>query len=385
MRSPSAQDLRASNRLLDLAGVRPEHLRMRKQLTRVSLSLLPALFGLALLGSCAGTAGVLSPSAPHKAVVLDVDDPELWVDETSALTQRIRPGAFFMEVLPSWNLNVPEGGGAVVELQVGRATNGSPWMYAGDWGKVPDGPRKFGCPRGRINVDIFEGHDSAFLWARLRVRTFGFEATRQELIRDLRLTFSDLREGVQPKPPTRAITKAPMDVPPRRQGEVERPLSSRICSPTSLVMVLGAMGKDVDLMDCVQRSHDKYHDLYGVWPRNVQTAWSYGVPGHLERISDWDRVIELTESGHLLIASIAAEKGVLQNAPYSATDGHLIVIRGLVSPTEVAVADPAAAAPRGSNASTPAKPSTSPGSNAAASPMCSAPQAADASLVALGV
>ena len=313
---------------------------MASALLRGSPLLMTLLLG-ACAGAGAGAAMVLTPAQPHELVVLDVDDPELWVDETSTLTQRIRPGGFFMEVLPSWNLNVPEGCGAVVEMQVGRATNGSPWMWMGDWGKVPDVKRKVRCPRGGVLVDHFQGFDSAFLWVRIRVRTFGFEAPRKELVSSLTLSFSDRREGIETLPPTRDPKTEPVAVPAIKQGSVPRPLSARVCSPASVAMVLGAFGKKPPLEEVIQRTHDAHHDLYGIWPRNVQVAWSYGVPGYIEQINSWDRVLELTESGRLLVISIKAKKGELSGAMYSETDGHLIVIRGLLDRDRVAVMDPA--------------------------------------------
>ena len=136
-----------------------------------------------------------------------------------------------------------------------------------------------------------------------------------------------------------------LDVPARSQ-QVEAPdLASRICSPTSVAMVLEAGGVNIPTAEVAALAYDADHDIYGNWPRAVQAAFQAGVPGTLVRLSSWRAVQHFLEAGVPLIISVGAEPGQLQGAPYESTAGHLLVLRGLTPGGDVLVNDPAAATP----------------------------------------
>jgi len=99
----------------------------------------------------------------------------------------------------------------------------------------------------------------------------------------------------------------------------------------------------VPTAEVAERIHDPASDLYGVWPRNVQAAYSFGVPGYLARFSDWGEVERLVAAGQPLVISIAAKSGELDGAPYKETDGHLLVLCGFDESGGVHVNEPAAA------------------------------------------
>ncbi len=106
-------------------------------------------------------------------------------------------------------------------------------------------------------------------------------------------------------------------------------------------MVLGYRGVDRPTMEVAARAFDPAHDIYGNWPRNVQAAWTYGVPGHLGRYAAWEEVEREIARGRPLIISIRAAAGELRGAPYPSTDGHLLVLVGFTPDSDVIVNDPA--------------------------------------------
>ncbi len=250
----------------------------------------------------------------------------------------------FRELLVSWNVDAPPVTAFVVELRVGEKGEEawSEWMHLGDWGEAPSTPRTVVCDGGKVDVDFFVG-ERPFAVAQVRVRANAREAAQRVVVRHLTLCFSDRERDMTPiEAPARPTRVKPLDVPFRSQ-KVEKPdISGRICSPTSLAMVLAYRGVARPTTEVCERAYDAANDIYGNWPRNVQAAYSLGVPGYLTRFCDWTAVEREIEAGNPLILSIAAKKGQLTGAPYQQTSGHLLVLRGFDERGDCVVNDPAA-------------------------------------------
>lgn len=260
----------------------------------------------------------------------------------------------FNEVVLSWNLDTPPGCGAWVEARVGRRWDDSwsPWMYFGDWGDhVPAVERVMESDAGKIRVDYFAS-DERFDRVQYRVRaTCATGKTGDVRVRRVVLSLSDLT-GI----PTATRIHAPtirkvseqqwrrrLDVPFATQHVDGRPeLAGQACSPVSLTMVLRYHGADVSTEQVVDACFDPTHKIYGNWPRNVQAAYSLGVPAYLRRITDWTTAEHYIALGQPLIISIRFDKDhPMKNCVYDFTDGHLIVIAGFGQNGEVHVNDPA--------------------------------------------
>jgi hypothetical protein len=112
-------------------------------------------------------------------------------------------------------------------------------------------------------------------------------------------------------------------------------------------MVLEYRGVRRPTREVARRVYDPIHEIYGNWPRNVQAAYTLGVPGYLTRFREWREVEAAIARGQPLVASIRAGKGQLRDAPYPSTDGHLLVIVGFDADGRVLVNDPAASSPEG--------------------------------------
>ena len=255
----------------------------------------------------------------------------------------------FVEVLPSWNVDVGDGGGFRVEGRFGTLTGElGPWVTFGGWGAEPGsavtvtswGPEE---ARHRVAVDVLEAA-SPLSRLQLRVVAAGDAALRLE-----HLTF------VTTAPPERAVgldrsAPAPaadllLDVPARCQRDGGAAIAHRICSPTSVSMLLEFHGHSHATDAVAALLHDRAHDLYGNWNRAVQGAFQLGCRGRLERMATWGDVESSLRAGHPFAISIRAEEGELANAPYPRTSGHLLVVCGLLADGGVAVRDPAASPP----------------------------------------
>ncbi|MCY3003410.1 MAG: C39 family peptidase [Planctomycetota bacterium] len=282
-----------------------------------------------------------------------------WLDGFYESAEILVPGGFD-EVLPSWNVNVPAGCGMCFELRVradGKAP-WSPWLYVGEWGNPtpptvylrrddPGGPRADNsapptveCEAGRIEVDFFVG---AQRHKRLqyRVRVTNAQPAEAKFIELKRVALCTSRRVDGPPEPGQPDKARALEVPFRSQRTEKPEIAGRICSPTSLAMLLAFRGVERPTLEVAQRAFDARHDIYGNWTRNVQAAWSFGVPGHLARFADWKGVAAELERGQPLVISIAAKAGELAGAPYASTAGHLLVVTGFDGKGGVLVNDPA--------------------------------------------
>ncbi len=254
----------------------------------------------------------------------------------------------FDECLVSWNARHSKSTGFGVEIAVARRADAefSPWMWIGEW-NVRERPAEalLAFEDAKIDVDTFSSK-SQWRAVRVRVRVRANDPKQLRFALDALALVPTLHKGLSANPaPTEAAPAgvARMAVPFRSQRVEESALAGRICSPTSVSMLLAYRGVDASTAEVARRAYDSFHDIYGNWNRAIQAAYSFGVPGRLERISSWTRAEKLLATGQPLILSIAAKPGQLRNAPYASTSGHLLVLCGFDAQSNALVNDPAAA------------------------------------------
>lgn len=283
-------------------------------------------------------------------------DDRRWVAESPVVTAR--RGTGFDQAIGSWNIELSPGAAAAIDLSVNDGTGWSPRLrlgHVGDAGLLDPPVRHVIAENqtaGYIDTDYFVA-DRTFNQAQLTV-TFvaATEASVQPPGRVARLGLCLSRVGERDRFKPSALSGAArghaVEVPaPFRSQKTDDPsLAGRLCSPSSLSMVLGAHGVDAPVRQLAARVRDPEFDIYGNWPRNVQAAFELGVPGFVTRFNDWPPVVEHLQRGEPLIISIRAPRGLVRNAPYRELNGgHLIVLRGLDGRGGVLVNDPAADSP----------------------------------------
>lgn len=151
----------------------------------------------------------------------------------------------------------------------------------------------------------------------------------------------DKMEGYLPSSKT-------LELIPRSQKLEDREVSGRICSPTSLSMVLEFYGHSFTTKQMYQRVYDNGAQIFGNWPFNTAVAGSIsGLEAYVDYYYGVRQLQEKIEQGIPVICSIAFKNGELTGAPISATTGHLVVARGFVQKEDgksyFVVNDPAAA------------------------------------------
>ncbi len=136
-------------------------------------------------------------------------------------------------------------------------------------------------------------------------------------------------------------TMNPLPVPQKSQMVASEQIRQRICSPTSVSMVVDYFGKKSSIIDMSRLTYNKQHDMYGLWPAGIWAASRYGLLGYIYRFSLWQEVVWLLAKKIPVIASIQYDEGELTGALMNKTTGHLVVIKG-IGQNYVAVNDPAA-------------------------------------------
>ncbi len=263
----------------------------------------------------------------------------------------IAPKLSFSELLASFNADVPAGAGLWFEVRVARTRDSdwSEWMRMSEWGGgFPEREATLEIDGGAIDVDYFR---SPVEWARAQFRVIGWKGSAKDAAIKLSrvdLTFSSRDAFAPPNPDAPrpipdAAWRTRLDVPFRSQRDAGAELASRVCSPTSVAMVMEFYGVKRSEADVAARLFDAKHDLYGNWTRAVEGAYSFGVDGYLARFAEWDPVERSIAIGQPLVISIAAKPGELRGAPYESTAGHLLVLCGFDASGDVCVNDPAAA------------------------------------------
>lgn len=271
----------------------------------------------------------------------------------------INSDVLFNEALVSANVDAPPHAGYRLEIRVGRRIDQSwsPYLTICHWGDtsdLPGGATEF--DGGRIKVDYFESNQR-FDRLQYRLTAVGNPSPRGVLGADT-VSLRIARIAICVSDTTGRLTSVPTDayeltaprgewnrrlsVPYRSQRVQRRDLAPRICSPTSVAMVLAYRGIDRPTQEVALRGYDSVHDIYGNWPRMIQTAYSYGAPGYLMRFRKWGEVERMIARDQPIIISVTVEDGELPAAPYDSTGGHLLVITGFDDQGGVWVNDPAA-------------------------------------------
>ena len=261
----------------------------------------------------------------------------------------------FDEVLVSWCATVPTGAGLVVEVQVDggwlldpgptedrrRTRETSPWLYLGGWGEpLPVEERTVEFEGGRVAVDVLQC-DRPFRAFRVRLSAIGI-TDEPVVVHWASACLTDRSVLAELDPGEPPVGGSVLEVPAISQRSAPPELAPRICSPTSVAMVLAYHGVDAPLEELAASIYDADHDIYGNWPRAVQAAYDHGAFGFLVRLSSWRAVEHFLEAGVPLVVSVGVEDGALRGAPYEETAGHLIVLTGFDADGRVLVNDPAA-------------------------------------------
>lgn len=250
----------------------------------------------------------------------------------------VRPDQSFTELILSFNAEL-SGGALVAEVRA-PAGSDAPWLRIAEWGGEPgsgaSGEITARAPGVRIAVDELLA-DAPLRSAEVRLAAHGTPAVR---VRRLDITTTRSVTG-RPAPGPAPGPRIELPVPFYSQSTDDPERAGRLCSPTSLAMLMAHRNGGVDPVLVADACLDPRHDLFGVWPRNIQAAASMGVPGYLARFADWGEVRRHLDGVGPIAISITARGGEVGNMTYDPGGGHLLVLIGLTEAGDAIVLDPA--------------------------------------------
>jgi len=286
----------------------------------------------------------------------------------------VSPGFALTQLVSSWSATTP--GDSWLEVQVrGRAGDGGPssWDVLGRWTSgdthtVRTSVSGQSDDLASVNVDTWSANRSTGL-ASYQVRVLLLRrsgaATASPSLDQVGAMSSRLPSGSvtasAPGPASKAGTV--LDVPrysqmahrghyPRWGGGGEA-----WCSPTSTSMVLSyydalprpssyrwiPAGHPDPWVDAAARAtYDAAYGGTGNWPFNAAYAAGLAGDAFVTRLASLTEAERFIAAGIPLVASISFAAGQLDNSPISASNGHLVVIRGFTTTGDVVVNDPAA-------------------------------------------
>jgi Peptidase_C39 like family len=269
---------------------------------------------------------------------LTVTDKADWASGTVSIT---------LPPLPAGTLVVPSL--ALVEESVTPhhwtlSADGVDWplpeVPAPAGSKAPPNPD----PRVSGEIDCWRLH-AELPPATLTLKTSGSAPTRYLITVSARSQI--LQETALPA----ALAEPTARIPALSQLEAEPAIARRICSPTSLAMLIGALrarkltrSREAELAEwhsIVSECRDAATGLYGVWPLAIGAAARRGFPGAVEVFSSWEEPLTVLARGLPFVASIRFRRDALPGAPLAETGGHLVLVAG-VDRECVRVFDPAA-------------------------------------------
>jgi hypothetical protein len=214
----------------------------------------------------------------------------------------------------------------------------SPWVTTVTVGSASFPPCAAQAVGLQAEVDVFTVAPPAEA-VRMRLRLRADDATAL-LAAPWLLTLSvcDLAGSEPFATPSSAVRLA---VPPFSQMHEGGALATRVCSPTSVAMVLAYLGANDSVARLAAEMFHPALDLYGVWPAAICAAGRRGVLGYLLRFPDWAAARWCLDRGLPIIVSVRYATGELAGAAIAETSGHLLVLTGYEG-EDVLVNDPAA-------------------------------------------
>lgn len=132
------------------------------------------------------------------------------------------------------------------------------------------------------------------------------------------------------------------DIPKRSQMVLDHMHNKRMCSPTSISMMISHFNNvNTDILDFANNVYDKGLDSYGSWPFNTAAAFEL-CPSYYFRVVRLNSFVDLHANLLMGYPVVVSVRGKMNGAPQDYNKGHLILVIGWdKNNKEVIVHDPA--------------------------------------------
>jgi hypothetical protein len=259
----------------------------------------------------------------------------------------------FSAAIPSWIAETPPGSWIEVQLRACIAGHWTSFYRIARWDDHAAGSARqsFTAQRdadGQVNTDTLSLARAADA-IQPRVLLHAADGA-QPALRALRVAL------VAPgEPAPQSFTFAPRELPVPLRSQMAYPLGARICSPTSVAMLLAywyERTSDAHLASFADRAavsqlvaacvYDPVYDGYGNWGFNTAYAAAQGLDAYVACFNSLAQLEAWIAAGVPVVISVAWKAGELANAPIASSPGHLLIAAGFDEAGQVIVADPRA-------------------------------------------
>ncbi len=247
--------------------------------------------------------------------------------EGSFTSEDIDLGGSFTKLVCSWNAQTYDG---TVEIQLqAKKSNGSytePFSW-GIWSSKSGVSASASTKNsdGKVSTDVLTLNSACSGTVRFIVK-LKKTADKSPVLYNVTLAPQKSAGAlVAPSP----MGEVKLTVPKRLQGDVPE-IGGRICSPTSLTMVLMSLGTtQYEPADNAWAAYDNKDDIFGNWSFNVARAGELGYNAFVDYY-DLDALKYAISQGTPVICSVGIKKGQLSGSGYPdrSTTGHLLVVIG---------------------------------------------------------
>lgn len=288
--------------------------------------------------------------------------------ESGSWTSDWTPIAFaFDELVASWNAETPAGTWIKVEMQARGGGRETKFYTMMTWASGDTDIRRASLSGqqsvdGDVSTDTFKRATGAAPLDSYRLRVTLYRRSGSDATPSIRMLAAMVSSPFKHEIPS-AFDGKPiqLQVPTLSQelhaGEFPRydGGGEAWCSPTSIAMVLGALGAspsddelekfpgpdyaDPQVDFAARYTYDWTYKGAGNWPANVAYATRFGLDGFVTRLRSLNEAQQFLAASIPLIASV---NGELPGFLFGRTDGHILVIRGIDANGDVITNDPAA-------------------------------------------
>ncbi len=247
--------------------------------------------------------------------------------EGSFVSEDISLGGSFTKLVCSWNAQTHDG---TVEIQLQAKKADGSYTEPFSWGRWSS---KAGVSAsastqnadGKVSTDVLSLNESCPGTVRVIVK-LRKTAEKSPVLYNVTLA-PQTAAGVLDAPSPMEEVK--LTVPRRLQGVVPE-IGGRICSPTSLTMVLMSLGTtEYEPADNAWAVYDNHDDIFGNWSFNVARAGELGYHAFVDYY-DMDALKYALLQGTPVICSVTIKEGQLAGSGYPnrSSGGHLLVAIG---------------------------------------------------------
>ena len=248
------------------------------------------------------------------------------VKEGVFISSDIDLGGSFDMLVASWNANT--AGGTVEICVSAKKEDGSytDWYSWGVWSQIEGTAKSLSSSDGdgKLDIDTLMLKKACPGDVRVKV-TLKQTGDRSPVLYNFTLA-ANLEKGFLSKKVQAQSAK--ITLPKYYQYDVPD-IGGRICSPTSLTMVIDSLGEKNKPAETAAGVYDNGENIYGNWAFNVAYAGELGFNAYLD-IYDVNAMMTALSKGTPVVCSVAIKKGQLSASGYPeySTNGHLLVITG---------------------------------------------------------